>query len=142
MEQTHRSHLMYQVTTYTVCIPVLTKITYLITCLLIYIHTPWSGVPLEKLTVPQLVKKFPALYGTQRFTSTITKPATCPFHVYTNNITFSFVYFSITFLYCGMAYETQQVSKLLVSLGNKQKPIETLSRFDVSILVLVRAQSN
>ena len=29
--------------------------------------TPWSKILLEKLTVLQLVKKFPAFYGTQRF---------------------------------------------------------------------------
>jgi len=29
------------------------------------ILTPWSGGVLEKLTGPQLVKKFPAFYGTQ-----------------------------------------------------------------------------
>jgi hypothetical protein len=33
--------------------------------------TPWSTV-LEKLTVPQLVKKFPAFYGTQRFITVFT----------------------------------------------------------------------
>jgi hypothetical protein len=34
-----------------------------------YLHvlTPWSRVLLEKLTVLQLVKKFPAFYGTRRF---------------------------------------------------------------------------
>ena len=29
--------------------------------------TPWSRVLLEKLNVVQLVKKFPAFYGTRRF---------------------------------------------------------------------------
>jgi hypothetical protein len=29
--------------------------------------TPWSKVLLEKLTVPQLVKIFPAFYGNRRF---------------------------------------------------------------------------
>jgi hypothetical protein len=29
--------------------------------------TPWNRVLLEKLTVTQLVKKFPAFYGSQRF---------------------------------------------------------------------------
>ena len=32
-----------------------------------YLLTPWSRVLLEKLTVSQLVKKFPAFYGTRRF---------------------------------------------------------------------------
>ena len=40
-------------------------------CDLIILHysilTPWSGVLLEKLTGFQLVKKFPAFYGTRRF---------------------------------------------------------------------------
>ena len=40
-------------------------IPYLFTCLL----TPWSRVPLEKLTSSQLAKKFPAFYGTRRFTT-------------------------------------------------------------------------
>ena len=41
-------------------------ITYLLTYLLI----PWSRVLLEKLTGLKLVKKFPAVYGTQRFITT------------------------------------------------------------------------
>jgi hypothetical protein len=36
--------------------------------------TPWCRGLLEKLTVSQLVKKFPAFYGTRRF-----MPATCPY---------------------------------------------------------------
>ena len=35
--------------------------------LLTYLLTPWSRVLLEKLTGFQLVKKFPAFYGTRRF---------------------------------------------------------------------------
>jgi hypothetical protein len=34
--------------------------------------TPWSRVLLEKLTVTQLVKKFPAFYGTRRFITVFT----------------------------------------------------------------------
>ena len=34
---------------------------------LLLIHTPWSTVLLEKLASLQLVKKFPAFYGTRRF---------------------------------------------------------------------------
>jgi len=34
---------------------------------LYYLLTPWSRVLLEKLTGSQLVKKFPAFYGTRRF---------------------------------------------------------------------------
>jgi hypothetical protein len=33
--------------------------------LLTYLLTPWSRVPLEKLTGVQLVKKFPAFYDTK-----------------------------------------------------------------------------
>ena len=35
--------------------------------------TPWSRVLLEKLTASQLVKKFPALYGTRRFITALTR---------------------------------------------------------------------
>jgi len=42
-------------------------ITYLPTYLLTYLLTQWSRVFLEKLTGFQLVKKFPAFYGTQKF---------------------------------------------------------------------------
>jgi len=34
--------------------------------------TPWSRILLEKLTATQLVKKFPAFYGTRRFITTVT----------------------------------------------------------------------
>jgi hypothetical protein len=34
--------------------------------------TPWSRVLLEKLTGHQLVKKFPAFYGTRRFITAFT----------------------------------------------------------------------
>jgi hypothetical protein len=34
--------------------------------------TPWSRVLFEKLTVLQLVKKFPAFYGTRKFITTFT----------------------------------------------------------------------
>jgi hypothetical protein len=37
-----------------------------------YLHTPWSRVLLEKLTGLQLVKKFPAFYGTRRFITALT----------------------------------------------------------------------
>jgi len=36
--------------------------------------TPWSRVLLEKLTVFELVKKFPAFYGTRRFITAFTSP--------------------------------------------------------------------
>jgi hypothetical protein len=37
-----------------------------------YLLTPWSRVLLGKLTGPQLVKKFPAFYGTRRFITAFT----------------------------------------------------------------------
>ena len=37
-----------------------------------YLLTPWCRVLLEKLTGLQLVKKFPAFYGTQMFITTLT----------------------------------------------------------------------
>ena len=52
---------------------------FLHTCLIItasflltYLLTPWCRVLLEKLTGLQLVKKFPAFYGTRRFITTLT----------------------------------------------------------------------
>ena len=38
----------------------------------VYLLTPWCRVPLEKLTGLQLVKKFPAFYGTRRFITALT----------------------------------------------------------------------
>ena len=38
----------------------------------VYSLTPWSRVLLEKLTDFQLVKKFPAFYGTRRFITEVT----------------------------------------------------------------------
>jgi len=40
---------------------------------LTYLLTPWSRIFLEKLTVSQLVKKFPAFYGSQRFINAFTR---------------------------------------------------------------------
>ena len=37
-----------------------------------YLLTPWSRVLLEKLASLQLVKKFPAFYGTRRFLTALT----------------------------------------------------------------------
>ena len=42
------------------------QLTYLLTYLLTHLLTPWNTVLLEKLTSSQLVKKFPAFYGTQK----------------------------------------------------------------------------
>ena len=40
--------------------------------LITYLLTPWSRVLLEKLASLQLVKKFPAFYGTRRFLIALT----------------------------------------------------------------------
>ena len=40
--------------------------------LLIHLLTPWSRVLLEKLIGSQLVKKFPAFYGTRKFITAFT----------------------------------------------------------------------
>jgi hypothetical protein len=39
---------------------------------IIIILTPWSTVLLEKLTGSQIVKKFPAFYGTRKFITAFT----------------------------------------------------------------------
>ena len=44
----------------------------ILTYLLTYLLTPWCRVLLEKLTGLQLVKKFPAFYGTRRFITALT----------------------------------------------------------------------
>jgi hypothetical protein len=38
-----------------------------------YLLTPWSRVLPEKLKRPELLKKFPAFYGTRRFITTFTR---------------------------------------------------------------------
>jgi hypothetical protein len=38
-----------------------------------YLHTPWSRVLPEKLKRPELLKKFPAFYGTRRFITAFTR---------------------------------------------------------------------
>jgi len=43
-----------------------------------YLLIPWSRVLIEKLTVSQLVKKFPAFYGTRRFITHSQVSAICP----------------------------------------------------------------
>jgi hypothetical protein len=47
-------------------------IGYLLTYLLTYLPTQWSIFLLEKVTSLQLVKKFPAFYGTRRFITAFT----------------------------------------------------------------------
>jgi len=44
-----------------------------------YLLTPWNTALLEKLTGFQLVNKFLAFYGTRRFITVFTVPATCPY---------------------------------------------------------------
>jgi len=46
--------------------------TYLLTYLFTRFLTPWGRILLEKLTGFQLVKKFPAFYGTRRFITALT----------------------------------------------------------------------
>ena len=48
------------------------KSSILLTYLLIYLLTPWCTLLLEKLTGLQLVKKFPAFYGTRMFITALT----------------------------------------------------------------------
>jgi hypothetical protein len=38
----------------------------------IYLRTPWSRGLLEKVTSSELLKKFPAFYGTQKFITAFT----------------------------------------------------------------------
>jgi hypothetical protein len=47
-------------------------LTYILTCVLTYLLTPRSRFLLEKLTGYQLVKKFPAFYGTRKFITAFT----------------------------------------------------------------------
>ena len=47
-------------------------------CMHTYLLTLWCRVLLEKLTGLQLVKKFPAFYGTQRFITAFTSSANRP----------------------------------------------------------------
>jgi hypothetical protein len=54
-------------------------VTYSLTYLITYLLTPWSRVLLEKLTGSQLVKKFPAFYGTPSSLPHSQMPATYPY---------------------------------------------------------------
>ena len=47
-------------------------LTYVLSYLRTYLLTAWSRALLEKLTGLQLVKKFPAFYGTRRFITALT----------------------------------------------------------------------
>ena len=48
------------------------------TQLLTYLLPPWKRVILEKLTGSQLVKKFPAFYGTRKFNVAFTSARHLP----------------------------------------------------------------
>jgi hypothetical protein len=54
--------------------PLLKEISwnFMLECFTKLLHTPWSRVLLEELTGLQLVKKFPASYGTRRFITAFT----------------------------------------------------------------------
>ena len=58
-------------------------INAVLTYLLTYLLNPWSTVLLRKLTGFQLVKKFPAIYGTRRFNTAFTSSRrmslSCPY---------------------------------------------------------------
>jgi len=54
------------------------RLTYLLAYLLTYLLTPWSRVLPEKLTGFQLVKKFPAFYGTRMFITAFTSARHLP----------------------------------------------------------------
>ena len=64
----HKYHSRYIHTYIYICI-YLGLCTHIHTHILTYLLTPWCRVLLENLTGLQLVKKFPAFYGTQRFLS-------------------------------------------------------------------------
>jgi len=53
---------------------------FLLSCNCHYIDylTPWNGALLERIIVIQVVKKFPAFYGTQRFIAVFTRADHCP----------------------------------------------------------------
>jgi hypothetical protein len=53
--------------------------TYLHTYSLTHTLTQWNVVLLEKLTGFQLVKEYPPFYRNQKFITTFTMPATCPY---------------------------------------------------------------
>jgi hypothetical protein len=53
-------------------VPIALSRSYLLNYLINYLITPWSRVLLENPTGSQLVKKFPALYGTRRFITAFT----------------------------------------------------------------------
>ena len=57
-----------------------------------YLLTPWSRILLEKLTGFQLVKKFPAFYGTRMFITALTSARHLSVSVRSVTITKNFSY--------------------------------------------------
>jgi hypothetical protein len=57
---------------------IITIIIIIITIDKVNLITPWRTV-LEKLIVSQLVTKYPAIYGTQRFITSFKVLVTCPY---------------------------------------------------------------
>ena len=45
----------------------------------VFLFTPWSRVPLEKLTGSAASQEIPRIFGTRRFLTVITSAATCPY---------------------------------------------------------------
>ena len=62
----------FKILKYLLTLNQLLKCGIVFTYLLTYLLTPYSRVLLEKLTGFQLVKKFPAFYGTRRFITAVT----------------------------------------------------------------------
>ena len=59
---------------------------YLLTYLLTHSLNPWNRVLLEKLTGLQIVKKFPAFYGTRRFITAFKCPPPVPIMSQLNSV--------------------------------------------------------
>ena len=71
VKETYNSGLGYAMFLHkTVCLP---NLSSNLTKLLTYLLTPLCSVLFEKLTDPQLVKKFPTFYGTRRFITSFTR---------------------------------------------------------------------
>ena len=72
------TYLLSYLLTYLVTYLLTQLLTYLVTYLLTYLLTSCSTVLLEKLTGLQLVKKFPAFYGTPKFITVLTSARHLP----------------------------------------------------------------
>ena len=64
------------------CQPTMRIIIIIIIIIITNLHTSWSTVLLEKLTGSQLVKKFPAFYGTRKFITAFTSARPLSLHYY------------------------------------------------------------